>query len=80
MDLTEQIEIRKSQHLKISEHSNIELLDNRALANIRTFEHYHIGEHSNLKHFKVQKLANITEHSNVNIRRSVAPVQRARLP
>ena len=61
--------IRTREHgfkKKIKEHSNID-------PNIRTFEHLNIGEHSNIEHVNVQKIAKIVEHSNTDVRCSVAP-------
>ena len=54
--------MRTFEHSNISEHPNI-----------RTIEHLDIGEHSNIEHFNVQKIENIVEHSNTNVRCSVAP-------
>ena len=44
--------------------------------NIQTSEHLDISEHSNIEHFNIRKIANINEHSNMNVRRSVAPAQK----
>ena len=41
-DFTEKIKIRTAEHFKISEHSNIDHLDIRTLANKRIFERQHL--------------------------------------
>ena len=46
--------------------------------NSRTFKHSDSKEQMKIRtpeHFNVQDVANITEHSNMNVRRSVAPAR-----